>query len=110
MTKVRFFKNNNVLTGFEIKGHAGAGCAGNDIVCAAISSAAQMTANTITEIIGVPAQVKQQEGLLLVSLSAENAKKCRHVIEGLKLHLTELQRQYPHNITIIDGGVLNAKY
>lgn len=108
MTQIKFIKIDNIVTGFEIKGHAGAGCAGNDIVCAAISSAAQMTANTITEIIGVQAKVKQRAGMLEVGLSTEDAKRCHHVLAGLRLHLTELQRQYPHNIKIIDGGVINA--
>ncbi|MBQ0110828.1 MAG: ribosomal-processing cysteine protease Prp, partial [Oscillospiraceae bacterium] len=50
MTTVRFLYTNKELTGFEISGHATKN--ENDIngkaVCAAVSSSAYMTANTIT--------------------------------------------------------------
>jgi len=55
MTRIKFFESGGVITGFELEGHAGAGLYGNDIVCAALSSAVLMAANTITEIIGAKA-------------------------------------------------------
>ena len=54
MTRVKFLFKNGSLSGYEIKGHS-TNCVDDlegKIVCSAVSSAAYMTANTITEIIG----------------------------------------------------------
>lgn len=50
MTTVTFLKSDDIICGFEISGHSDFAEEGSDIVCAAISSAAYMTANTVTEI------------------------------------------------------------
>ena len=85
--------------GFEIRGHAG-GNAGRDIVCAAVSSAVYMTANTVTEIIKVHADISEQDGHLKFSVGEENDSAVA-VLDGLKLHLTELSKQYPKKIKVI---------
>ena len=52
MIFVRFLSEaSGNLVGFVMEGHAGYADPGEDIVCAAVSSVAYMTANTITEII-----------------------------------------------------------
>ena len=48
--------------GFSLCGHAGAGVAGEDIVCAAVSSAAYMAANTVTDVVGAKATVDAGDG------------------------------------------------
>jgi len=101
MTRIKFYLRQGIPTGFELTGHTGAGYSGSDIVCAAVSSAALMTVNTITEIMDVPAEIIQRDGYLRVKLSIGGAKRCQALLEGLRLHLTELQNQYPHNIKVI---------
>ena len=54
MTKVKLLADEKGLCGFEISGHSskdGADEVGK-IVCAAVSSAAYLAANTVTDIIG----------------------------------------------------------
>ena len=51
------------IVGFSIDGHAGFGEAGTDIVCAAVSSAAYMTVNTITEVLHADAHVSADDGI-----------------------------------------------
>ena len=55
MIQVEFSVHDHAPVGFCISGHAGAGSAGRDIVCAAVSSAAYMAANTLTDVIGAGA-------------------------------------------------------
>ena len=50
------------LVGFWIQGHSGYAEEGSDIVCAAVSSAAYMTANTILEVLGISADVTAEDG------------------------------------------------
>ena len=80
---------------------------GQDIVCASVSSAALMAANTVTEIIGTPARAEAESGSMVFHLNETN-EKTEAILRGLELHLTELSKQYPHNIKVIYGGVKNA--
>ena len=104
MIRVKFLIGNKQLTGFEIKGHAMFAESGSDVVCAAVSSAAFMAANTITEIIGAKADASADDGIMRVTLEQSN-EHTETVLRGLELHLTELSKQYPENIKIIYGGV-----
>ena len=47
MTKIVFFRSGGVFYGFEETGHTGYGEAGDDILCAAISSMTMFLINTI---------------------------------------------------------------
>ena len=108
MTKAKFFADENGPYGFEISGHSSKD--GDDevgkIVCAAVSSAAYMAANTVTDIIGDRAEVFVDDAVM--RFYVKNPSECTvKVLEGLRLHLTELSEQYGSNITI-HGGARNA--
>ena len=107
MIRVKFLVGNRQLAGFEIKGHADFADIGEDIVCASVSSAAFMAANTVTEIIGSKADVNADNGVMTLIVH-EPCERTETVLKGLELHLTELAKQYPNNIKIIYGGVKNA--
>ncbi len=107
MIRVKFLIGNNRLTGFEIKGHAMFAESGKDVVCAAVSSAAYMAANTVTDIIGANAKAQATDGEMLLEVN-EQCDKCLAVLKGFELHVTELSKQYPQNIKVIYGGVKNA--
>lgn len=83
---------------FTVKGHSGSAEKGQDIICAAVSSAAYMAANTVTEILKVKANAKVRDGYMKFEFSgSEDAAK---IIRGLKLHLEELSNEYPDFIKI----------
>lgn len=108
MTRVRFSADEKGIYGFEISGHSSED--GDDeigkIVCAAVSSAAYMAANTVTDIIGDVAEVFVDDAVM--RFYVKNPSDCTvKVLEGLRLHLTELSEQYGSNITI-HGGARNA--
>ncbi|MBQ8763566.1 MAG: ribosomal-processing cysteine protease Prp [Clostridia bacterium] len=107
MIRVKFFVGNRQLKGFEIRGHADFADIGEDIVCASVSSAAYMAANTVTEIIGANADANAENGAMSLKIY-EPCERTETVLKGLELHLTELSKQYPDNIKIIYGGVKNA--
>ncbi|MDD7194676.1 MAG: ribosomal-processing cysteine protease Prp [Oscillospiraceae bacterium] len=107
MIKVRFSVGDRQLNGFEISGHALFAESGKDIICAAVSSAAYMAANTVTEIIRADAKAQAEDGAMVLTLNEPNTQ-AETVLRGLELHLTELSKQYPQHIKIIYGGVKNA--
>ena len=109
MIKAQFINNGGVLCGFEISGHAEYADKGKDIVCAGVSSAVQMTANTIIEVIGAGAYISRKgEKITLRLLRCSDKAKitnARAVIKGLRLHLFILSTQYQGTISIEDSEV-----
>ena len=102
MIKATFFRSENgALTGFNIKGHSGYAHSGADIICASVSSAAYMVANTITEVMGIDADARADDsGEMTVIIPEESAEKTKDILQGFKLHIEELSAQYPKNVTI----------
>ena len=100
MIRINFFKSGEALTGFECKGHSMSAERGSDIICAFVSSACYMTANTITEIIGLEADTAVDDGYMRVEITGSKAS-AQDILNGMKLHLTELEKDYPSNIKVI---------
>ena len=94
MIQVVFTVDSGVITGFSLSGHADFSENGSDIVCAAVSSAAYMTANTITEILSLPCSQTVDEGLMVISLSKQDAEKAQEILGGFLLHLDALSKEY----------------
>jgi uncharacterized protein YsxB (DUF464 family) len=105
MTSVKFFADKNKLFGFEISGHCSVDSDDETgkIVCAAVSSAAYMAANTISEIIGDEEDVTVNDAAMRFTVANPSDATVK-VLEGLKLHLEELSGQYSNNIKIIGGA------
>lgn len=107
MTSVKFLADAKGIYGFCVSGHSSVNCDDElgKIVCSAVSSAVYLVANTVTEIIGDSAKAEIRDGLMnfkVINPSSETYK----IMDGLKLHLTELSKEYSNNIKI-NGG---AKY
>lgn len=89
------------MVGFTVQGHSGRGEAGADIVCAAVSSAAYLTVNAITDILHVtPLALRAEEGDMYLQIRQKDEPVCRDMLSGLKLHLTQLEEQYPDNLRV----------
>ena len=105
MTSVKFLVDSNLIYGFEINGHSSLNCDDEvgKIVCAAVSSAAYLTANTITEIIGDKAEVFVDDAVMNFKVLNPSDSSVK-VLDGLRLHLNELSNQYSNNIRIYGGA------
>lgn len=99
MISIKFFLSSRGYTGFEASGHSMTAPHGADIVCAAVSSACLMAANTVTEVIGLSADAKADDGYLHFAIVG-NPASAQDILEGLHLHLTELAKEYPNNMNI----------
>ena len=99
MINIEFFRENGCFTGFECRGHALSAPHGQDIVCAAVSSACLMTANTGIEIMHLDAEAAADNGFLRFKVNSSPAE-AQDIISGLHLHVTELEKQYPENIKV----------
>ena len=96
-----YHSSSHAPVGFHIEGHSGYASSGSDIICASVSSAALMAANTLSEIMGIEIDATvNDDGEMTVTVQESDAEKAKDVLLGLELHLTELSRQYPKNVTI----------
>lgn len=107
MTTAKFLFSDDTIISFELSGHSGAGEYGTDIVCSAVSSAVYMAANTIIEIMKLNPKTVVRDGYLELKMNYEDACKSKMITDGLYLHLSELQSQYPNNLKL-ERGVFDA--
>ena len=96
MTCVRIFEN-----GFSVKGHSTVNSEDLEgkLVCASISSATYFVANTITDVIGAKADIKEKDGEFYL-LVKKPCDKTKTVLDGFKLHLLGLEEQYKNRIKV----------
>lgn len=98
MISVTFYRNDGSFTGYEFSGHSDYAESGYDIVCSAVSSAAYLTANNITDIYGIKADVTVSDGRMI--LTAEKSDNLNRLIDGLYRHTLQLAEQYPNDIKV----------
>lgn len=98
MISVTFHKNGESFTAYEFSGHSDYAESGYDIVCSAVSSAAYLTANNITDIYGIKADVTVSDGRMI--LTAEKSDNLNRLIDGLYRHTLQLAEQYPNDIKV----------
>lgn len=101
MTEVNFYTAKNGETvGFHVFGHSGFAEEGEDIVCAAVSSAVYLVINTVTDVMNIDADVQVNDGDAVLQILSEDAAVCRDLLQGLKLHLLSLEEQYSDFIIV----------
>lgn len=97
MIKV-IYKNNNIT----ISGHAGYKYAGEDIVCASVSSIVYTTINGILNVNDKALRVTDNKEIFNI-LVLENDNVTKKLIKSMFDLLEELQRQYPDKIKLSKG-------
>ena len=100
MIQAIFTVQDKLVTGFEISGHSDFSEQGSDIVCAAVSSAAYMTANTITDVQELDCIVTVNDGFMKLKLSKAEARSAQVILNGLLLHLNALSQEYSDFINL----------
>ncbi len=111
MTTVTFTTKGRRIQGVELQGHAGLAPAGEDVLCAAVTSAIRLFETTVNDVLAVGAAVKVKEDKALISLKLpgdlgeENETACQALLAGLMVYLTDLAGEYPENLTVLDMEV-----
>ena len=100
MINAVFTVSRGFVLGFEISGHSDFSEQGSDIVCSAVSSAAYMTANTITEVQHLNAEITVNDGFMKLSLSQQDAKTAEVILNGFLLHINALKEEYKEFIKV----------
>ena len=108
MTTVTFHSEGSRVTGFEVRGHSGYAPEGEDIVCAAVTSAVRLVECAVNDVLGLEAPVKVREKDASISLKLPdglgqtNESTCQTLLVALMVHLVQLAEEYPDNITVLE--------
>lgn len=94
MIRARFFCKNGRFCSVKVSGHAGFAESGEDIVCASVSSAVQLTANGITECAKQQAEVLAVGDEISVTLPAHPSDMAVCFLDALHLHLKCLEQDF----------------
>ncbi|MDP4152963.1 MAG: ribosomal-processing cysteine protease Prp [Bacillota bacterium] len=111
MIRLEFFKD---FSGFYLSGHSGYASNGNDIICAAVSSAAQQTLIAITEVRGIDAKVSvdNENAALSLMIKPETAKSDKEfaadVIRAFKIQCECIDSEYPGFMQFSNNGGVNV--
>ena len=108
MITASFQTEGRKLTGFRIEGHSGLAEAGEDILCAAVTSAVRLTECAINDVLGLEAGVKVKPEKALISLklpgglNESSDSTCQTLLTALMLHLSQLHEEYPDHIIVME--------
>ena len=108
MTTVTFYSEGSRVTGFEVKGHSGYAPEGEDIVCAAVTSAVRLVECAVNDVLGLEASVKVKEQDASISLKLPsglgqtNESTCQTLLAALMVHFVQLAEEYPDHISVLE--------
>ncbi|MBE6860532.1 MAG: ribosomal-processing cysteine protease Prp [Ruminococcus sp.] len=98
MIRAEFYESDGLMSGFSFSGHADYADIGSDVVCAAVSSAVQLTANLLEDFDFSP-DVKVGNNIVKCCVSKGNSSSDK-IIFALKNHLEAILDEYPKTIKI----------
>ena len=100
MIQANFTKTGGKLTAFSLRGHAGYDEFGRDIACASVTSAVQLTANAITEVLKVQAEVQALDNQIRLKLPKNCAQEAFAFMDALLLQLEILAEDFEGTIKV----------
>ena len=109
MTTVSFLMEQSRIVGFDVQGHSGWGREGEDIVCAAVTSAVRLVEATVNDVMGLCASVKVDQQTAAISfrlpggLAPTAESTCQNLMTGLMVYLAQLHDEYPENIEVMEA-------
>ena len=97
--------DNRRIRGFRISGHSGYAENGQDIVCAAISTAAIMAEAVINDVCHANAKVRDKGNAditLKLPATCDEEESVQAVLVGMMLYLCSLRDEYPDYIEVLE--------
>lgn len=104
MTKVTFSSQGGRFLSVDILGHAGYAEEGEDIVCAAISSAVMLTTVLLDDIQHVPVESTADEDNthIHIELQQGGMERGQDALSALHLYLSVLEQNYPEFLSVME--------
>ena len=108
MTTVTFHSEGKRIVGFEVKGHSGYAPEGEDIICAAITSAVRLTECAVNDVLGLEAPVKVREKDASITLTLPNnlgqtnESTCQTILTALMVYMVQLAEENSECISVLE--------
>jgi len=108
MTTASFEMDGSRIVGFTIEGHSGLAEEGEDILCAAVTSAVRLTECAINDVLGlgVPVKVSEKDASISLklprSMEGEADSVCQTLLAAQMLYFVTLQEEYPNHIIVME--------
>lgn len=104
MTRVTFYLSHGQIEAVDLLGHAGYADEGEDIVCAAITSAVQMTHALLYDVqkIAVDTVIEDEGAHIRLTLPARELGAGQDGMRALRIFYTELAAQYPEFLSVME--------
>ena len=108
MITAAFHMEGDRVVSFQVEGHSGLAQSGEDILCAAVTSAVRHVECAVNDVLGLEASVKTNAKQASISLKLPgglgqtNESTCQTLLASLMLYLTELHEEYPDNIIVME--------
>ena len=96
MISVRLYHNKCSPCRIEIEGHSGYAVSGEDIVCAAVTSAVRLLETTLNDVLqlSIPVEFDEDRAYLTISISQKLSGNSEAICEALFLLFASLITQY----------------
>ena len=104
MTKVTFSLQGDKILSVDILGHAGYAEEGEDIVCAAISSAVMLTHALLYDVQHIPVDtlIEDDGAHIRFTLPKGDVERGQDALCALKLHFSELEQNYSDFLNVME--------
>ncbi len=105
MTKVTFSSREDKLLSVDILGHAGYADEGEDIVCAAISSAVMLTHALLFDVQRIPVDTLIEDDGAHIRITLPEGvgmDRGQDALQALRLHFTELEQNYSEFLSVME--------
>ena len=105
MTKVTFSSREDKLLLVDILGHAGYADEGEDIVCAAISSAVMLTHALLFDVQRIPVDILIEDDGAHIRITLPEGvgmDRGQDALQALRLHFTELEQNYSEFLSVME--------
>ena len=101
MIKIAIFKNEkNLVTGYEVSGHADYAEEGRDIVCAAVSALTLAAVNGLEEHLKREVAYAYCDGHLQARLKQAPDDLTQAILASMEMALRDIAGQYPQRVRI----------
>ena len=103
MTNIKLYaRKGGDIFGLQVKGHAGFGVRGTDVVCASVSILVINTINSIQKLTSdrCNEKVNARKATIDFEIDGEVSQESRLLFQSLKLGLEGIASEYPGNVKI----------
>ncbi len=107
MITLRFWRDGDIITGFEVFGHSGYADEGHDIVCASVTTAVILTECAVNDVLKLGAKVLKDDDKPSISLQLPPKSDMKAyeagsaVLQSLYLTATMLIEEYGSYLHVI---------